>query len=136
MNMSFGDFMDNSSWEYTSDKASVTSTIQYTKYVREYWCYVWSYLEKILEWEGSLDEFSIELSTHFPRFSDNNRNSKKELLQSVKTRFGSKKHRYVMKLLDQPLRGDISGIQDVQSYSPEYNIQLLEKIFEWDGSLD
>ena len=28
----------------------------------------------------------------------------------------------MMKLLDQPLRGDISGIQDVQSYSPEYNI--------------
>ena len=27
-----------------------------------------------------------------------------------------------MKLLDQPLRGDISGIQDAQSYSPEYNI--------------
>ena len=26
-----------------------------------------------------------------------------------------------MKLLDQPLKGDISGIQDVQSYSPEYN---------------
>ena len=41
-----------------------------------------------------------------------------------------------MKLLDQPLRGDISGIQDVQSYSPEYNIKLLEKILEWDGSLD
>ena len=35
-----------------------------------------------------------------------------------------KKHRYVMKLLDQPLRGDISGIQDVQSYSPEYNINF------------
>ena len=27
-----------------------------------------------------------------------------------------------MKLLDQPLMSDISGIQDVQSYSPEYNI--------------
>ena len=42
----------------------------------------------------------------------------------------------MMKLLDQTLRGDISGIQDVQSYSPEYNIKLLEKILEWDGSLD
>ena len=75
-----------------------------------------------MEWDGSLDEFSIELSTHFPLFSDNNRYFEKELLRSVKTHFGSKKHRYVMKLLDQPLRGDISGIQDVQSYSPEYNI--------------
>ena len=81
-------------------------------------------LEKILEWDGSLDEFSIELSTHFPLISENNRNSEKELLRSVKTHFGSKKHRYVMKLLDQPLRGDISGIQDVQSYSPEYNISF------------
>ena len=84
-------------------------------------------LEKILEWDGSLDEFSIELSTHFPLFSDNNRYFEKELLRSVKTHFGSKKHRYVMKLLNQPLRGDISGIQDVQSYSPEYNINFQKK---------
>jgi hypothetical protein len=27
-----------------------------------------------------------------------------------------------MKLVDQPLSGDISGIQDVKSYSPEYDI--------------
>ena len=80
-------------------------------------------LEKILEWDGSLDEFSIELSTHFPLFSDNNLDSiEKEMLRSAKTYFSSKKHRYMMKLLDQPLRGDISGIQDAQSYSPEYNI--------------
>ena len=79
-------------------------------------------LEKISEWNGSLGEFSMVLSTHFPLFSGNNLDSiEKELLRSAKTHFGSKKHRYVMKLLDQPLRGDISGIQDVQSYRPEYN---------------
>ena len=85
-----------------------------------------SFLEKILEWDGSLDEFSIELSTHFPLFSDNNLDSiEKEMLRSAKTYFSSKKHRDVMKLLDQPLRGDISGIQDAQSYNPEYNIIFL-----------
>ena len=68
-------------------------------------------LEKILEWNGSLDEFSIELSPHFQLFSGNNPNSiEKELLRSAKTHFGSKKHRDMMKLLDQPLLGDISGI--------------------------
>ena len=83
-------------------------------------------LEKILEWDGSLDEFSIELSTHFPLFSGNNPNSiEKELLRSAKTHFGSKKHRDMMKLLDQPLLGDISGIQDVQSYSPEFHFSKV-----------
>ena len=28
-------------------------------------------LEKILEWDGTLDEFSMETSTHFPNFSSN-----------------------------------------------------------------
>ena len=80
-----------------------------------------------MEWDGSLDEFSIELSTHFPLFSDNNLDSiEKEMLRSAKAYFSSKKHCYVMKLLDQPLRGDISGIQNVQSYSPEYNIIFLD----------
>ena len=66
------------------------------------------FLEKILEWDGSLDEFSIELSAHFSLFWDNNLDSiKKEMLRSAKTYFSSKKHRDVMKLLDQPLRGDI-----------------------------
>ena len=32
-----------------------------------------------------------------------------------------------MKFLDQPWTGDISGIQDVQSYSPEYNITTSMK---------
>ena len=43
-------------------------------------------------------------------------------MRSTKTHFGSKKHCDMTKLLDQPLKGDICGIQDVQSYSPEYNI--------------
>ena len=30
-------------------------------------------LEKILEWDGTLDEFSMETSTHFPNFSSNKR---------------------------------------------------------------
>ena len=80
-------------------------------------------LEKILEWDGWLDEFSMDLSTQFPLFSGNNLDSiEKELLWSTKSHYDLKKHRYVMKLLDQSLRGDISGIQDVQFYSPEYNI--------------
>ena len=29
-------------------------------------------LEKILEWDGTLDEFSMEISTHFPNFASNN----------------------------------------------------------------
>ena len=29
-------------------------------------------LEKILEWDGTLDEFSMETSTHFPNFESNN----------------------------------------------------------------
>ena len=62
-------------------------------------------LEKILEWDGSLDEFSMDLSTHFPLFSGNNLDSiEKELLRSAKIHYDLKKHCYVMKLLDQPLR--------------------------------
>ena len=76
-----------------------------------------------MEWDGSLDEFSIDLSTHFPLFSSNNLDAiKKELLRSAKTHFELKKHRYVIVLLDQPLRSDIYGIQDVQSYRPVYNV--------------
>ena len=30
-------------------------------------------LEKFLEWDGTLDEFSMETSTHFPNFSSNKR---------------------------------------------------------------
>ena len=101
-------------------------------------------LEKILEWDGSLDEFSIELSTHFPLFSGNNPNSiEKELRRSAKTHFGTKKHRDMMKLLDQPLEGDISGITGctiLQSrvqyqFSKKYSTKsFLEKILKWDGS--
>jgi len=29
-------------------------------------------LEKILEWDGTVDEFSMETSIHFPNFSSNN----------------------------------------------------------------
>ena len=92
-----------------------------------------------------MDEFSIELSTHFPLFSDYNLESiEKEVRRSTKNQFESKKHRYVMVLLDRPLRSDISGIKDEQSYRPVYNItfqkystmSFLEKILEWDGSLD
>ena len=70
-----------------------------------------------------LDEFSMETSTHFPMFSDNNLDSiEKELLRSAKDNFNWKKHRYVRKLMNQASRSDISGIQDEQSFSPEYNI--------------
>ena len=49
------------------------------------------FLEKILEWNGSLDEFSMDLSTHFPLFSGNNLDSiEKELLQSAKTHYDMK----------------------------------------------
>ena len=80
-------------------------------------------LEKILEWDGTLDEFSMETSTHFPIFSDNNLDSiEKELLCSAKNHYNSKKHGYVIKLLNQASGNDISGIQHEKSSSPEYNI--------------
>ena len=80
-------------------------------------------LEKILEWDGTLDEFSMETSTHFPNFLSNNLDAiEKELLRIAHTHSPSKKHRDLMVLLDQTLRSDISGIQDVQSYSPVYNV--------------
>ena len=80
-------------------------------------------LEKILKSVGTLDEFSMETYTHFLIFSYNNLDSiEKELLRSAKNHFNSKKHRCVMKLLNQASRSDISGIQDEKSFSPEYNI--------------
>ena len=54
----------------------------------------WDILEKILEWDGTLDEFPTETSTLFPIFSDNNLDSiEKELQRSAKNHFNSKKHR-------------------------------------------
>ena len=80
-------------------------------------------LEKILEWDGTLDEFSMETSTHFPNFSSNNLEAiEKELRRIVHTHSPSKTYRYEMILLTRTLRSDISGIQDVQSYSPVYNV--------------
>ena len=77
-------------------------------------------LEKFLEWDGTLDEFSMETSTHFPNFESNNLDViEKELRRTAHTHFLSKKHRYLITLLEQTITSDISGIQDVQSYSPE-----------------
>ena len=82
-------------------------------------------LEKILEWDGTLDEFLTETSTLFPIFSANNLDAiEKELQSSAKNQFDSKKHQYVIKLLEQASKSDISGIQDEKSSSPECNIML------------
>ena len=41
-------------------------------------------LEKILEWDGTLDEISMEISTHFPSFESNNLDViKKELRRTA-----------------------------------------------------
>ena len=77
-------------------------------------------LKNILEWDGTLDEFSTETSTLFPIFSVNNLDSiEKEMQRSAKNHFDSKKNRYVINLLKQASRSDISGIQDEKSSSPE-----------------
>ena len=56
-------------------------------------------------------------------FSSNNLDAiEKELRQIAHTHSPPKKHRYGMILLDQTLGSDISGIQDVQSYSPVHNV--------------
>ena len=87
-------------------------------------------LEKFLEWDGTLDEFSMETSTHFPSFESNNLDViEKELRRTAHTHFLSKKHRYLITLLEQTITSDISGIQDVQSYSPEDNIKFFRKDF-------
>ena len=46
------------------------------------------------------------------------------LMRSTKSHHALNKHRYIMKLLDQPELSDIAGIQDSQSYSPECTITL------------
>ena len=84
-------------------------------------------LEQILEWDGTLDEFSMETSTHFPNFSSNKffeQQSEcywKRITLNSSHSFSVKDTSYKM-LLTRTLRSDISGIQDVQSYSPVYNV--------------
>ena len=71
-------------------------------------------LEKFLEWDGTLDEFSMETSTHFQTFRVTNLNvssnnldaTEKELHRIAHTHFPSKKHRYRMILLDRTLDGE------------------------------
>ena len=80
-------------------------------------------LEDILEWDRSFDEFSNEVYAHLPLFLSTNLGTiGKELVCSAKNHYSMKKHRYGMRLLDQSSSSDFSGIQDVQSYSPECNI--------------
>ena len=51
-------------------------------------------LEKFLEWDGTLDEFSMETSTHFPNFLSNNLDAiEKELRRIANTHSPPKKHR-------------------------------------------
>ena len=65
----------------------------------------------------------MEASTHFPCFESNSLDFiEKELRRTAHTHFLTKKHRYLITLLEQTIISDISGIQDVQSYSPEYNV--------------
>ena len=45
-------------------------------------------LEKFLEWDGTLDEFSMETSTHFPSFESNNLDViEKELRRTAQNHF-------------------------------------------------
>ena len=82
-----------------------------------------SILEEFMEWEGSFDELTKKVSGHSPLFLSNDLDAiEKELVRSAESHYSMKKHRYIMKLLDQSMSSDIFGIQDVQSYSPGYNI--------------
>ena len=79
-------------------------------------------LENILEWEGSFDEFSNETTENLPIFPSSNLDTiEKELIRSAKSHNVVNKHRYIIKLLK---LNDMAGIQDSQSYSPEYTITL------------
>ena len=80
-------------------------------------------LEEILEWDGSFDEFSNAISTHIPYFHSINLETIEEaLIVSAKEHHSKNKHRSIMKILDHQTPSDISGKQDVQLLSPEYNI--------------
>ena len=73
-------------------------------------------LENILKWDGSFDEFLNEISERLPIFPSSNLDTiEKELIRSAKSLHAITKHRYIMKLLDQPELSDIAGIQDSQS---------------------
>ena len=80
-------------------------------------------LEEILEWDGSFDEISNAISAHTPYFHSTNLEIiEKELSVSAKEHHSKNKHRSIMKILDHQSPSDISGKQDVQSFSPECNI--------------
>ena len=75
------------------------------------------------EWDESFDEFSNAISAHTPYFHSTNLETiEKELSVSAKEHHSKNKHHSIMKILDPPTPSDISGTQDVQSYSLEYNI--------------
>ena len=82
-------------------------------------------LDDILEWEGSFEKFTSETSTRLPISPASNLDKiEKELIQSAKSHHFTKKHRSIMKLLNQSELSDIAGNQDVQSFTPEYTITL------------
>ena len=56
--------------------------------------------------------------------STNLKTIEKELSVSAKEHHSKNKHRSIMKILDRLTPSDISGKQDVQSYSPEYNLTI------------
>ena len=73
--------------------------------------------------DGSFDEFSNKISERLPIFPSSNLDTiEKELMRSAKSHHAINKHRYIMKLLDQPELSDIAGVQDSQSYCPECTI--------------
>ena len=88
----------------------------------------------LLERDGSLDEFSIELSTHFSLCSDNNRYFEKELLRSVKTHFNSKKHSYTFGPTIEEWyfwhnRMHKPTIQSILSFFKKYSTKIFRKDF-------
>ena len=70
-----------------------------------------------------LMNFQKETSARTPFFHSTSLETiEKELIVSAKEHHSKNKHRSIMKILDRSTPSDISGKQDVQSYSPEYNI--------------
>ena len=62
-------------------------------------------LENILEWDGSFDEFADDIYAQIPLFLSSNLDTiERELIRSAKEHHSAKKNRYIMNLLEQPIK--------------------------------
>ena len=114
------------------------------------WPIEWIAVTEILEWDGTLDEFSMEISTHFPSFASNNLGKE---LRWTALKIGKlcewhfARERWKTGKYLQPWAWTGSR---TKSYLPINNSihwkayekigansgEILEKILEWDGTLD